>query len=33
MKSKYIPANLDLSQRAIDLVKDEINVLNQITAT
>jgi len=33
MKSKYIPANLDLSQRAIDLVKDEINVLNQLTAT
>ncbi len=33
MKSKYIPANLDLSQRAIDLVKDEINALNQLTAT
>jgi len=33
MKSKYVPSNLDLSQRAIDLVKDEINALNQLTAT
>ena len=33
MKSKYIPANLELGKRAIDLIRDEIKALNQLTST